>query len=88
MTTKTIVERIVDAYHAGKEAVFWSNDSLGTGTQYSFTPDGLADYIAAEGAEVETGAELVSAGGAITIPAGSTLNAALQIIIDAVDPEA
>lgn len=31
-------------------------------------------------------ADIVSAGGNITIPAGSTLSQALQIIVDAADP--
>lgn len=89
MSIKTIAERIVDAYHAGREAIFYENDNDDTGASYQFTPEGLAEYIG-NGAgyitEVVTGAELVSAGGNITIPSGSTLDAALQIIIDAVDP--
>lgn len=35
---------------------------------------------------MKTQEELESAGAAITIPVGSTLDEALQIIIDAVDP--
>lgn len=38
-------------------------------------------------AEVVITAELVSEGEDITIPAGSTLEEALQIILDAVDPD-
>jgi hypothetical protein len=89
MTTKTIAERLVDAYHAGREAAFYTDDVNDTGTRYEFTPDGILGYVSTEGAfltETVTGAELVSAGAAITIPAGSTLNEALQLIIDAVDP--
>lgn len=36
--------------------------------------------------KMKTQAELTSAGAAITIPVGSTLDEALQIILDAVDP--
>lgn len=36
--------------------------------------------------KMKTQEELTSAGAAITIPAGSTLDEALQIILDAVDP--
>lgn len=89
MSNKTIAERIVDAYHAGKDAIFHTNDVASTGSAYLFTPDGLSDYIAAESGyitEVVTSAELTSAGGNLTIPAGSTLDEAIQLIIDAVDP--
>lgn len=87
--SKTIADRLNEVHNTGKEAEFYDNDTLKTGTAYEFTPTGLLSYIAAEGGyltETVTGAELVSAGAAITIPTGSTLNAALQIIIDAVDP--
>jgi hypothetical protein len=42
------------------------------------------EFVGALGATVST--ELESAGAGITIPAGSTLEEALQIIIDEVDP--
>lgn len=93
MTTKTISERIVDAYHTGREAVFHTNDIEDTGDKYEFTPAGLVDFIGDTGgyvtpADLLTQQELVSVGTeAITIPAGSTLDQALQIIIDAIDPE-
>lgn len=39
-----------------------------------------------DGSTVETSVELTSAGEGITIPVGTSFEAALQIIIDAVDP--
>ena len=89
MTTKTIAERIVDAYHAGGEAIFHSSDSDDYGQSFQFTPSGLLDYITYEGVfleDVVTSFELTSAGGNLTIPADSTLEEAIQLIIDAVDP--
>lgn len=99
MTTKTIAERIVDAYHAGAEAIFYYED-----VPYFFTPAGIADYIGDSQGYVTddeitdfitveqvmdgvlTEVEIISAGGAITIPAESTLVEALQILADAIDP--
>lgn len=45
MATKTIAERVVDAYHVGREAIFHDDDVNDTGQVHEFTPDGLKDYI-------------------------------------------
>lgn len=86
---KTISDRIVETHLIGREAVFHTNDDFGTGTKYEFTPNGIAEYISDTGGyvtDVITEEELVSAGGVITIPVGSTLDEALQILLDAINP--
>lgn len=88
MANQTIADRINRAINTGREAKFYANDTLSTGTEYEFTPEGLKTFLEDEGDfEVVTQAQLVSGGAAITIPAGSTLDEALQIVIDAIDPE-
>ena len=88
MANKTIADRLNAAINTGREAKFYGTDSTSTGTEYEFTPDGLKTWLADEGdLEAVTQVELTSGGTAITIPAGSTLDEALQIVIDAIDPE-
>ena len=48
--------------------------------------EAIRDLIKGAGDTAEVSTEIVSAGGTITIPAGITVAAALQIIIDALDP--
>jgi len=47
MANKTIADRVVRAANVGREAKFYSDDALSSGTEYEFTPDGLASYISA-----------------------------------------
>lgn len=44
----TIADRIAAAKDTGKEAIFFGNEDANTGTEYEFTPAGIADYLAAE----------------------------------------
>lgn len=89
MANKTIADRVARAINTGHEAKFYTNDELATDTEYEFTPNGIAEYVSDTGGyvtDVVTEEELVSAGGGITIPAGSTLDEALQILLDAINP--
>lgn len=45
MVNKTFVDRIVAAQNTGKEVKFYTQDALSSGTEYEFTPSGLADYM-------------------------------------------
>ncbi len=47
MANKTIADRINDAKDTGKEAKFYSTDATSSGTEYEFTPEGLASYLTA-----------------------------------------
>lgn len=44
----TIADRVAAAKDTGKEVIFFANESTNTGTEYEFTPAGIADYLVAE----------------------------------------
>lgn len=45
MAIRTIADRIFTAYNTGKEATFHSDDFTSEGTEYEFTPVGIAQYL-------------------------------------------
>jgi len=45
MAIRTIADRIFTAYNTGKEATFHSDDFTSEGTEYEFTPAGIAQYL-------------------------------------------
>ena len=45
MANKTIADRIVAAKDTGEEAKFHATDATSSGTEYEFTPEGLASYL-------------------------------------------
>ena len=62
MSNKTIADRIVSAANVGKEAKFHSDDALSSGTEYEFTPAGLASYITGRADVVVAGTDGLDAG--------------------------
>jgi len=44
----TIADRVSAAKDTGKEVIFFADESANTGTEYEFTPAGIADYLVAE----------------------------------------
>lgn len=59
MANKTIADRLAAAKGTGQEAKFYATDATSTGTEYEFTPAGLATYIAQDATALEAAADYV-----------------------------
>jgi len=46
MANKTIADRLAAAEGTGEEAKFHATDATSSGTEYDFSPTGLASYLA------------------------------------------
>lgn len=44
----TLADRIAAAKDTGKEVIFFADESANTGTEYEFTPAGIADFLITE----------------------------------------
>jgi hypothetical protein len=79
MANKTIADRLAEAQGTGKEAKFYSTDATSSGTEYEFTPAGIASYVDADRGYVLaqsavavplTGSTAETVMATVTIPAG------------------
>lgn len=88
MANKTIADRVLEAVGTGKEVKFHATDATSSGTEYEFTPAGLATYISTDsGVLTATDASAIAAVTAANIVvdgtdglAAGTIQEALQAL--------